>query len=196
MSKVGIQSWIGSLIIGCCLISVGCSSPEEAGPALQPQQAAATASNAATSIPTIQATGRSLAELKAESLLSKTEISFQPTSQEHLTLVTIWSPQWFEEWPQQIEALKELRQKYPSPGLRQICVLYDTPPAQARKLVKNEAIPFEIAVGTPELYKDLQVKCIPSYWFLDSQGQIAAKVEGLMLYEDLEKKVQAIISSN
>ena len=144
-------------------------------------------------IPQIRSTGKPLASLSAKVLGTDKELSFRPDSKQHLTIVTLWSPAWFDKSVAQIEALKQLRQKYQAPQLRIICLVYDTQQDKAKKIIKEQAINFEMGLGDSVLYNKLQVKAIPTYWFLDSDGNTLEVVEGLMDYDTLVKRIGLFI---
>lgn len=80
--------------------------------------------------------------------------------------------------------------------MRIICLVYDTPLPTAQNFVKKEKLNFEMAVGNQQLYKKLGVKSIPSYWFLDSDGNLLKSVEGLLTYNDLQKLLATFINDN
>ncbi|MGM9998294.1 MAG: TlpA family protein disulfide reductase [Candidatus Bruticola sp.] len=146
-------------------------------------------------IPLLRSTGRPLASLKVQALNSKKELSFTPKTNQHLTVVTLWSPTWFDDHKAQIEALKKFSTQCGS-NLRVIMLVYDTPLPTAQKFIKSEKINFEMALGSQQLYDKLQVKSIPSYWFLDSDGNLLSAQEGLMNYEDLQKQLHVFYVEN
>lgn len=152
----------------------------------------ASADEEAPSVPVLRSTGKPMASLSAENINSG-ELSFKPGPKQHLTVVTVWSPEWYDKSSEQIRFLESLRSKYSAPGLRIICLAYDTPPAKVKKLIKEQKIPFEIGVGSPELYNKLKVQAVPCYWFLDSDGNTLEACEGLMTFEDMDAKIGGFI---
>ncbi len=146
-------------------------------------------------IPSLRSTGKPLALLTAKELNSQAELNFAPKTHQHLTIITIWSPTWFDEHIAQTEALKKVALQYGS-NLRIICLVYDTPLPTAQKLIKTEKLNFEMALGDQQLYKELKVKSIPSYWFLDSDGNLLKNAEGLLTYDDLQKMLETLVSEN
>ncbi|MGM9991253.1 MAG: TlpA family protein disulfide reductase [Candidatus Bruticola sp.] len=146
-------------------------------------------------IPLLRSTGKPMASLKVQSFNSKKELSFTPKTNQHLTIITLWSPTWFDDCKTQIEALKKFQRQYSS-NLRIMALVYDTPLPTAQKLIKSEKINFEMALGNQQLYDKLQVKSIPSYWFLDSDGNLLSVREGLMTYEDLQKQLKVFYAEN
>lgn len=179
--------------LGACTLALllfGCaSSPSET----DVNQAETEATSEA--IPSLRSTGKPLALLTAKDLNSQAEMSFAPKTHQHLTIITLWSPTWFDGHTTQTEALKKIALRYGS-NLRIVCLVYDTPLPTAQNFIKKEKLNFEMALGDQELYKKLGLRSIPSYWFLDSDGNLLKSVEGLLTYNDLQKLVVTFVNDN
>ena len=179
--------------LGLCILAIllsGCAS-SISEPDLTPAETEAQNGT----IPSLRSTGKPLALLTAQELNSQTELSFAPQTHQHLTIITLWSPTWFDGHTAQTEALKKAALKYGS-NLRIVCLVYDTPLPTAQNFIKKEKLNFEMAVGDQQLYKKLGVKSIPSYWFLDSDGNLLKSVEGLLTYNDLQKLLTTFVNDN
>lgn len=174
---------IGSLFFPGC----GCDSHknEPASPASETSEA--------SGLPVLRSTGKPMANVKLSVFNSEDTISLKPKKGQNLTVVALWSPAWFDGSREEIEALKNLQSKYGADSLRVVCLVYDTPKDKIAQLIKEQSIPFEIAQGTPEAYEKLEVHSIPSYWFLDSDGNTLAIYEGLMNLEDFDNNIAGLI---
>lgn len=187
---VNLKKYLGLGVYTLAILLSGCAS-SISEPDLKPTEAETKNST----IPSLRSTGKPLALLTAKELNSQTELSFAPKTHQHLTIIALWSPTWFDGHIAQTEALKKAALKYGS-NLRIICLVYDTPLPTAQNFVKKEKLNFEMAVGDQQLYKKLGVKSIPSYWFLDSDGNLLKSVEGLLTYNDLQKLLATFINDN
>ncbi|MBQ7502566.1 redoxin domain-containing protein [bacterium] len=175
---------IGSLFLPGC----GCDSHKKGDDAAPAPEA-----SAASGIPVLRSTGKPMANVKLSVFDSEDTISLKPKKGQNLTVVALWSPAWFDGSHDEIEALKALQDKYGADSLRVVCLIYDTPKDKISQLIKEQNIPFEIAQGTPEAYEKLEVHSIPSYWFLDSDGNTLAIYEGLMNLEDFDNNIAGLI---
>lgn len=185
-----LKKYLSLGIFTLAIFLSGCASSVS-----EPDLKSAEAEVKSGSIPSLRSTGKPLALLTAKELNSQTELSFAPKTHQHLTIITLWSPTWFDEHNAQTEALKKIALQYGS-NLRIICLVYDTPLPTAQNFVKKEKLNFEMALGDQQLYKKLGVKSIPSYWFLDSDGNLLKSVEGLLTYNDLQKLLGTFINDN
>ena len=185
-----LKKYFGLLACSFALVLSACTTSTN-----QPNSVSTESTLKNGAIPSLRSTGKPLALLTAQELNSQTELSFAPKTHQHLTIVTLWSPTWFDDHKTQTEALKKIALQYGS-NLRIICLVYDTPLPTAQKFIKNEKLNFEMALGDQQLYKKLEVKSIPSYWFLDSDGNLLTSEEGLLTYEDLQKLLKTFVSEN
>ena len=184
------KKYLGLWACSLALVLSGCTSSVQ-----QSNSVSVESKLRSGSIPSLRSTGKPLALLTAQKLNSQTELSFAPKTHQHLTIVTLWSPTWFDDHAIQTEALKKISLQYGS-NLRVICLVYDTPLPTAQKYIKSEKLNFDMALGNQQLYKKLEVKSIPYYWFLDSDGNLLKSEEGLLTYEDLQKLLKAFVNEN
>lgn len=181
------------LSLGACALALllsGCTSSINQPTSTPPERELKSGS-----LSYVRSTGKPMALFTARELTSGRELSFAPKTHQHLTIITLWSPTWFDEHKAQTEALKKVALLYAS-NLRIICLVYDTPLPTAKKFIKNENLNFEMALGDQQLYQKLGLKSIPSYWFLDSDGNLLKSVEGLLTYEDLQKLLTTFVNDN
>ncbi|MBQ7528565.1 redoxin domain-containing protein [bacterium] len=175
-------------------VMAGCSKNEP--PQVTTNQTpTATAEAEKGKLPILQSTGKPMASLTLPAFNSKDnkEIGLRPNKGQNLTILTAWSPAWFDDSPAQIEALKEIRKNYPAESLRIICLVYDSPQDTVKKCITEQNITFEIAQGTPQVYEKLPIESIPTYWFLDSDGNTLEIYEALLNAEDLDAKINGLV---
>lgn len=182
-----------TILLGLTLIA-GCSK-NEPPKVTTTQTPATTLENDQGKLPLLQSTGKPMANLTLPAFGSKDnkEISLRPHKGQNLTILTVWSPTWFDGSPTQIEALQEIRKNYPADSLRVICLVYDSPQETVKKAIKEQNITFEIAQGTPQVYEKLPIESIPTYWFLDSDGNTLEVYDALLNSEDLDAKINGLV---
>lgn len=134
--------------------------------------------------------GKSLSEL---SLTGANEefIGFAPDNKP-VTVVSLWAPKWFAGSDAQMKQLKELDKQMKPRGLRVICIAYDMKSDELKKAIADKDIKFEIGTANQKTFSELDVKALPTTWFLDSDGNLAATLEGYQPLAELTKTVEEL----
>ncbi|MCR5662038.1 MAG: redoxin domain-containing protein [bacterium] len=138
----------------------------------------------------VHCSGKSLSEL---SLTGANEefIGFAPDNKP-VTVVSLWAPKWFAGSDAQMKQLKELDKQMSPRGLRVICIAYDMKKDELKKAIADNDIKFEIGTIIPNDFSKLDVKALPTTWFLDSDGNLAATLEGYQPLAELTKTVDEL----
>ena len=177
------------------LLLSGCSpqaQTPEAGEA--PDAAASASASPSARIPYIKGTGVSLLN-QTVTAPSGESISLIPSNKYPLTLISVWSPSIFNGSNSQLKELIKLHQAYGPRGLRIIVAAYETPSKEITEAIKNMQIPFEMGTGNHTLFDALQMKSIPTTWYLDSAGAVVKTVEGFEAVEEMSADIEELVKS-
>lgn len=146
-------------------------------------------------LPMLQSTGRPLGG-KVLKGLNGDNITFKGKDAKPMTIVSLWSPTWFDGSDAQLMQLMDVNNKYGSQGLRIVLMAYEVPAEKAQKEVRVKKIPFEVGIGSPELYETLGVKSIPTTWYLDSDGNLLDRAEGFQTADEISQTIDRLCQEN
>ena len=104
-------------------------------------------------------------------------------------LILFWSQRWDPNVKTLLQRTSELHERYAPRGLTIIAVSYDDEPAELRTFLSQNALPFEVAVGSDTTSKDFEVESVPTSILVDSNGRIVDRWTGYFDTEELAKRI-------
>ncbi len=146
---------------------------------------------AQVAVPYLKGTGKSMLNQTVTSPQGQA-VSLIPSHEQHLTVLSLWCPAWFNGSNVQLQQLVKLHQEFAARGVRIIVIAYDTPTKEISEAIKNMGITFEIGTGNTTLYDALEMRSIPTTWYLDSAGALVKTVEGFEPYEDMKADIEEL----
>ena len=149
---------------------------------------------ASTSLPYIKGTGISMLNQTVTAPSGET-ISLIPSNKNHLTVLSLWCPSCFNGSNAQLQELIKLHQEYAERGVRIIVIAYDTPSKELKEAIKNMGITFEMGTGNRTLYEALQIKSIPTTYYMDSAGTVIKTVEGFEAVEEMTVDIDELVQN-
>ncbi len=178
-----------ALVISLALLgAIGCTPNQDNA---EHGQASSTTLQAQAAVPYIKGTGKSMLNQTITSPQGQA-VSLIPSRDQHLTVLSLWCPAWFNGSNVQLQQLVKLNQEYAGRGVRIIVIAYDTPTKEISEAIKNLGITFEIGTGNTTLYDALEMRSIPTTWYLDSAGALVKTVEGFEPYEDMKADIEEL----
>lgn len=163
--------FVGLITLACSWQLCACSSSTE--PAAEVTADPSVASQPAPVAPVIS---KPLGDQNIQGINGES-ISLTPDG-DNLTVLTVWAPTWFDGSNAQLDQLIELHNTWQPRHLRILCLAYDVPAKTVKKSIAAKHIPFTVGTGNPGLYDLLELEALPTYWILDSKGNVVATLEG------------------
>lgn len=176
------------LVLPMALLVLGACTPKPQGRAIGDDI------SASTTLPYIKGTGISMLNQTVTAPAGQT-ISLIPSNKYRLTVLSLWCPSCFNGSNAQLQELIKLHQAYADRGVRIIVIAYDTPSKELSEAIKNMGIAFEMGTGNRTLFEALQMKSIPTTYYMDSAGTVIKRVEGFEAFEEMNEDIEELVKN-
>ncbi|MCA9790747.1 MAG: TlpA family protein disulfide reductase [Candidatus Eremiobacteraeota bacterium] len=117
-------------------------------------------------------------------------VVFDPNDSSKVTVLSFWSVTWNPENEAHLDLLNELYERYGNKGLRIIAIAYDEKPEAVKAVMEKRILPFEVAMGTKELYERFKLTSIPATFVVSPGGALRKRLEGLQTVETLTELIK------